>query len=140
MLTRFRKERRRSLREGLDLPVRFRIYLPSSPDSSSPLLPGQLDNYSSQGIALLANAIHSDRLHIFHPMPTTSEQCLLEIRIPRQGEELTVHGKVIWYDRNTEENPFLFRVGIELLDHAKALRKQIETTIRDHVSQLDALM
>ena len=51
MLTRFRKERRRSLREGLDLPVRFRIYLPSSPDSSSPLLPGQLDNYSSQGIA-----------------------------------------------------------------------------------------
>jgi hypothetical protein len=31
-------------------------------------------------------------------------------------------------------------VGIEFLDHAKALRKQIETTIRDHVSQLDALM
>lgn len=138
MLGRFLRERRQSRREGLDLPVHFRIYLPSSPDTASPLLPGQLQDFSHQGIALLTNSIHSDRLHVFHPMPTTSEQCLLEIRIPCRGEELTLHGKVIWYDRNTEENPFLFRVGIKLLDNAKELRKQIEASLREHVSPADS--
>lgn len=140
MLARFRRERRQSRREGLDLPVQFRIYLPSSPDTASPLLPGQLHDFSHQGIALLTNAIHSDRFHVFHPMPTTSEQCLLEIRIPHRGEELTLHGKVIWYDRNTEENPFLFRLGIKLIDTGKELRRQIETSIREHVSQADSLL
>jgi len=138
MLARFLKERRQSRREAFDLPVQFRIYLPSSPDMASPLLPGQLQDLSNQGISLLTNAIHSGRFHVFHSMPTTSEQCLLEIRIPCRGEELTLHGKVIWYDRNTEENPFLFRLGIKLIENAKELRKQIETSVREHVSPADS--
>lgn len=134
MMIRFRRERRQSGRDGLDLPVQFRIYLPSHPEIASSFLPGQLHNFSLEGLALLTNAIHSDSLHAFHPLPTTSEQCLLEIRIPNRGEDLTLHGRVVWYDRNDEENPFLFRVGIQLLDPTKELRRQIETSIKEHVS------
>lgn len=140
MMIPFRRDRRQSERNGLALPVRFRIYLPSHPEIASPFLPGQLHNYSHEGLGLLTNAIHSNSLHAFHPIPTTSEQCLLEIKVPNQGEDLTLHGRVVWYDRNEEEHPFLFRVGIRLLDPTKDLRRQIETTIKEHVSAVNPSM
>ena len=140
MMIRFRRDRRQSERNGLDLPVQFRIYLPSRPDIASSFLPGQLHDFSNEGLALLTNAIHSDSLHAFHPIPTTAEQCLLEIKVPSQGEDLTLHGRVVWYDRNEEEHPFLFRVGIQLLDPTKDLRRQIETTIKEHVSATNPSM
>jgi hypothetical protein len=140
MMMRFIRERRQSRRDGLDLPVQFRIYLPSCPDTASSFLPGQISDFSQHGLALLTNAIQSDRFHIFHPTPTTSEQCLLEIRIPNRGEDLSLHGKVVWYDRNAEEAAFMFRVGIELLDHTKDQRKQLEASIREHESAADPLM
>jgi Tfp pilus assembly protein PilZ len=139
-MMRFLRERRQSRRDGLDLPVQFRIYLPSCPETASSFLPGQINDFSQDGLALLTNAIQSDRFHIFHPTPTTSEQCLLEIRIPNHGEDLTLRGKVIWYDRNAEEAPFMFRVGIQILDHTKDLRRQIEASIREHESTADPLM
>jgi hypothetical protein len=140
MMMRFLRERRESRRQGLDLPVQFRIYLPSCPETASSFLPGQINDFSQHGLALLTNAIQSDRFHIFHPTPTTSEQCLLEIRISNLGEDLSFHGKVVWYDRNAEDAPFLFRVGIQLLDHSKDLRKQIEASIREHESPADPLI
>ena len=137
---RFIKERRQSRRGELQVPVQFRIYLPSSPETASSFLPGQISDLSQHGLALLTNAIQSDRFHIFHPMPTTSEQCLLEIRIPNRGEDLSLHGKVIWYDRNAEEATFMFRVGIQLVDHTRELRKQIEASIKEHESGSDPLL
>jgi len=134
MVLRFIRERRQSRREKLDLPVQFRIYLPSCPESPSPFLPGRVDDFSQHGLALLTNAIRSNRLHIFHPMPTTSEQCLLEIRVPNRGEDLSLHGKVVWYDRNPEEAAFMFRGGIKLLDHTKDLRRLIEASTEEHDS------
>ena len=134
MMIRFRRDRRQSGKNGLDLPVQFRIYLPSHPEIASSFLPGQLHNYSDEGLALLTNAIHSNSLHAFHPIPTTSEQCLLEIKVPSQGDDLTLHGRVVYYDRNEEEHPFLFRVGIQLVDPAKDLRRQIENSVKEHVS------
>jgi hypothetical protein len=138
MMIRFRRDRRQSGRNGLDLPVQFRIYLPSHPEIASALLPGQLHDYSHEGLALLTNAIHSNSLHAFHPIPTANEQCLLEIKVPSQGDDLTLHGRVVWYDRNEEENPFLFRVGIQLVDPTKDLRRQIENSIKEHISSANA--
>ncbi len=130
----FMKERRRRRRAGFDLPVRFRIYLPSCPDISSSYLPGQLHDLSQDGVALLTQAIHASSLHMFHPLATTSEQCLLEIRIPCPEGDLILHGNVIWYDRIEEEGPFLFRVGIRLLEQPKDLRGRIESSLREHRS------
>ena len=129
MMIRFGRERRRSRRSGLALPVQFRIYAASSPETASPFLPGQLHDFSRDGVALDTNVIQSERLHVFHPSPITSEQCLLEIRVPHSGEDLSVHGKVVWYDQNGEENPFLFRMGIQILDATRDLRRQIESSI-----------
>ncbi len=130
----FIRERRRSERAGLDLPVEFRIYLPSCPEIASSFLSGRLHDVSQEGLALLTNAIHSHSLHMFHPTATTSEQCLLEIRVPDGNQDLTLHGRVVWYDTIDAEGPYLFQVGIKLLDHPKGLRKQIETSIREHPS------
>lgn len=130
----FRRERRRSGRSGLDLPVTFRIYLPSCPEIASSFLSARLYDVSQQGLALLTDAIHSHSLHMFHPTATSAEQCLLEIRIPTGDEGLTLHGRVVWYDRIDTEGPYLFQVGIEVLDHPKDLRKQIETSVREQPS------
>lgn len=115
----------------MDLPVAFRIYLPSCPEVTSSPLSGRLYDYSHQGMALLTNTILSNSLHIFHPNTITSEQCLLEIRVPDGGEGVTLHGRVVWYDRIDEESPFLFRVGIQLLEVPRDLRRQLESTLRE---------
>jgi len=132
MKFRFRRERRKSGRVGLNLPVEFRIYLPSCPEIASRFLSGQLHDFSQEGLALFTNVIHSNSLHMFHPTAITSEQCLLEIRIPTGAQALTLHGRVIWYDRIDEQGPFLFHVGVRLLEHPKDLKTQIETSVREH--------
>lgn len=129
-----KRERRQSRREGLNLPVQFRIYVPSCPEICSCFLPAQLHDCSQQGISLNTNAIHSDAFHIFHPTITTFEQCLMEIRIPNGGDGLILHGKAVWYDQNPESHPLLFRVGIRILDPIKDLRRQIEASIREQGS------
>jgi hypothetical protein len=116
----------------LDLPVSFRIYLPSCPEIASSFLVARLHDISHEGLALLTSTIHSHSLHMFHPTATSAEQCLLEIRIPNGDRDLTLHGRVIWYDRIDTDGPFIFQVGIEVLDHPKDLRRQIELSIRDH--------
>ena len=114
----------------MDLPVSFRIYLPSCPEIASSFLAARLLDVSQEGLALLTSTIHSHSLHMFHPTATSAEQCLLEIRIPNGGEDLTLHGRVVWYDRIETESPFIFQVGIEVLDHPRDLRKQIETSFQ----------
>jgi hypothetical protein len=132
MKFRFRRERRRSGRSGLDLPVTYRIYLPSCPEIASSFLPARLYDVSQEGLALLTNTIHSHSLHMFHPTATSAEQCLLEIRIPNGTQDLTLNGRVVWYDRIETEGPFVFQVGIEVLYHPNDLRKKIETSIREY--------
>jgi hypothetical protein len=136
----FRKERRRLGRAALDLPVEFRIYLPSHPEINSNFLPGQLHDFSQEGLALLTNAIHASSLHMFHPTPIASEQCLLEIRIPGQEQVLTLHGRVVWYDRIDEDGPFSFRVGVELLEQPKDLKRRIEISAREHRGAAESVM
>ena len=116
----------------MDLPVSFRIYLPSCPEIASSFLAARLLDVSQEGLALLTSTIHSHSLHMFHPTATSAEQCLLEIRIPNGGGDLTLHGRVVWYDRIETDGPFIFQVGIEVLDRPGDLRKQLETSIRDH--------
>ena len=134
MKIRFKRERRRSGRSGLDLPVTFRIYLPSCPEIASSFLSARLYGVSREGLALLTDAIHSHSLHMFHPTAISAEQCLLEIRIPNGDEDLTLHGRVVWYDRIDTEGPYIFQVGIKVLDHPKDLMKQIDTSVREHPS------
>lgn len=116
----------------MDLPVEFRIYLPSCPEIASSFLSGRIYDHSQDGVALLTHTIHANSLHMFHPTTITAEQCLLEIRIPNGDKGLTLHGRVIWYDRIDEQGPFLFRVGIQLLEQPKDLRRQLETSVREH--------
>jgi PilZ domain len=132
-----RRERRQSRREGLNLPVQFRIYIPSCPEICSCFLPAQLHDISQQGISLDTDAIHSDAFHIFQPTVTTFEQCLIEIRISNGGDSLSLHGRAVWYDRNVEDHPFAFRVGIQILGQIKDLRKQIEASLREQGSATD---
>ncbi len=111
MKIRFRRERRRSVRSGLDLPVTYRIYLPSCPEIASSFLSARLYDVSQGGVALLTDAIHSHSLHMFHPTAVSDEQCLLEIRIPTGNQDLTLNGRVVWYDRIETEGPLSFKWG-----------------------------
>ncbi|MEW6442444.1 MAG: PilZ domain-containing protein [bacterium] len=122
------KERRQSSRHRLDLPLRFRIYLPSRPDPGPPTFhTGRLYDISRHGISLLTNTVEHNGLHIFRPDVLAFEQCLLEIELPREGEPLLIKGRVVWYDKAPPGSPFAFRAGVAFLDLSTDLRKQVKT-------------
>jgi hypothetical protein len=125
------KERRRSKRNELDLPLRFRMFLPSHRDEdSTAFLPGRIYDISKHGISLLTNTVEHRGLHIFHPNITSTEQCLLEIEIPKAEGNLVLRGKVVWYDRASPGDPFSFRAGVEFVDQTPELVKEVQALVR----------
>jgi hypothetical protein len=134
------KNRRRAKRHRIDVPARFRIYLPSHPEMTTTDLPAQVFDLSKLGIGLLAESVECGGLHIMHPWPAASEQCVLEIKILCDDMPLTVQGKAVWYSQQEHEHPFGFRIGIELLDLTAEQRERIRELIdskrgTNHVSQ-----
>jgi c-di-GMP-binding flagellar brake protein YcgR len=113
----------------LELPIEYRIYVPSRPEATSPFLSAQLCDLSESGMGLLTNVVQKGKLHIFHPDPATSEQCHLEIRIPDREQTLTLIGRAVWYDRNPEGNPYTFRLGIAFVDISAEDRRRIQSLI-----------
>ena len=122
-------DRRRFKRHQLELPIKFRIYLPSRPDTSSTFLSAQLHDLSQSGMRLMTNIVQSGPLHIFHPDLTASEQAHLEIEVPDDEQTLTLIGRVVWYDHNTDEHPYSFRVGVEFVDIGSEDQKRIQSLI-----------
>ena len=129
-------DRRRFKRHRLELPIKFRIYLPSRPDTSSTFLSAQLHDLSQTGMRLMTNIVQSGPLHIFHPDPTTPEQSHLEIEVPDGDQTLSHIGRVVWYDQNTEEHPYSFRAGVEFVDIGTEDRKRIQSLIKREQSTL----
>ena len=127
-------DRRRSKRYRLDLPVRFRIYVPSDRENATPFLPGQIHDLSEEGMRLLVNTVQSGGLHILHPTPTTSELCHLEIEILGDESPLTLQARVVWYDRTGEGQAFAFQAGVRFLDLTQDLKKQIQKVMRRSLS------
>ncbi len=89
----------------------------------------QIVDLSRTGIGLLADSVEYGGMHIMHPWPATSEQCLLEIKILSGGTPLILHGKAAWYAQHKEKKPFAFRIGIELLDLTAELKDSIRELI-----------
>jgi hypothetical protein len=132
--SRFRKpslqmNRRRAKRHRIDMPARFRIHLPSHPELSSTYLSAQVFDLSKLGIGLLVDTVECGGLHIMHPWPGASEQCQLEIKILRGDAPLTLQGRAVWYSQQEDEQPFAFRIGIELMDLTQELRERIRDLI-----------
>ena len=123
-------DRRRFKRHPLELPIKFRIYLPSRPDTSSTFLSAQLHDLSQSGMRFMTNIVQSGNLHIFHPDLTASEQAHLEIEVPDGEQTLTLTGRVVWYDQNTEENPYSFRAGVEFVDTGSEDQKRLQSLIK----------
>ena len=98
----------------VDIPVRFRLYLASSPEVSSPFVPARLTSLSRKDTTLETSHIQFGDLHILDPMVSTADQCMLEIGVPHGDEELTIQGKALAYDRNPEWNVFRYRVRVQL--------------------------
>jgi Tfp pilus assembly protein PilZ len=112
------------------LPIKFRIYLPSRPDTSSTFLSAELHDLSQSGMRLMTNIVQSGPLHIFHPNPTASEQARLEIEIPDGDQTLTLIGRVVWYDQNPAEHPYSFRAGVEFVDIGSEDQTRIQSLIK----------
>ncbi len=127
----FQKERRGGRRKRMNLPIHFRLYSPSRPEVSSLSFPARLDNISEQGMCLLTDSIQDDNLHILLPSMTTSEQCQLEIKILAGQKPITLHGKAVWYDRNSNDQPYQFRAGIEFLHLTRDEKKQIHSLLNE---------
>lgn len=119
------KDRRRTKRHRMDIPARFRIYLPSRPEHSSADISARVIDLSRMGIGLPAESVESGGLHIMHPWPATSEQCYLEIQVLHGKTPLTLHGKVAWYSQQEDKRPLGFRIGIELLNLSVELKERI---------------
>jgi len=130
------KERRRGYRrKGLNLPVQFTLYFPSRPEVASSTITAQLADLSEQGMCLMTDSICYKDLHILLPSASTSEQCQLEIKILDEDNAFTVHGKAVWYDRNTSDAPFIFKAGIEFLNLTGDNKKQIHFLMKNRVQE-----
>ena len=136
MLFRLQKERRRGYRKKkLDLPVQFNLYFPSRPEVASSTFTAQLADLSEHGMCLMTDSICYKDLHILLPSASTSEQCQLKIKILDKDQTLTLHGKAIWYDRNTSDAPFIFRAGVEFLNLNGDHKKQTDSLMRNKISE-----
>ena len=123
------KDRRRAKRHRMDIPARFRIFLPSRPDHSSSDISARVVDMSRMGIGLLAETVESGGLHIMHPWTATSEQCHIEIQVLYGKNPLLLQGKAAWYTQLEDKKPFGFRIGIELLDPTVDSKERIRELI-----------
>lgn len=127
-------ERRRAKRIRLALPLKFRLFLPSRPDVSSPFHDARLHDLSPSGLGLLTSVVQSNSLHILNPDLSASEQCHLEIELPDGEQTLTLVGRAVWYDHHPEEHAYTFRVGIEFVDMGAEDRRRIQSLIKRELS------
>ncbi len=123
------KDRRQSKRYQMDLSLRYNIFIPSQPQSTSPVLSARLYDLSEHGLGLLTNTLECDNFHMVDPSLQTSEQCHLTIEIPYDERPLALVGKAVWYIQNPEGHSYLFRVGVQFLHHNADIRKKIATFI-----------
>lgn len=89
------------------------------------------------GISLLTDTVECGGLHIMHPWPATSEQCLLEIEILHGQTSLMLQGKAAWYSQQEDKKPFAFRVGVQLLDLTAGMKARIRELIDLKTSRND---
>lgn len=116
------------------MPLKFRLFLPSRPDVSSPFHDARLHDLSPNGMGLLTNLVQSDALHILNPDLSASEQCHLEIELPEGEQTLTLVGRAVWYDSHPEEQAYAFQVGIEFVNIGAKERKRIQALIKRELS------
>jgi len=129
-ITILHKERRRTKRFRLDLLTRFRIIPPSHPDKASSFLAAQIYDLSEGGMRILTNTVHAEGLHIFHATVSPPEQCILEIRIVDLDPPLTIHGKVVWYDKMEQDPSYEFQIGLEFVNLTKDQQETIRTILK----------
>lgn len=110
------KDRRRSRRYRVELPIEFRVYMRSRPEVTTRFHPARLFDISEHGVGMLVQTIRFEGLHITRLDAKASEECLLEIRIPFDPEPLVLTGKMVWYIQTPEFHPYVLRVGVSLLD------------------------
>ena len=122
-------ERRQSKRHKIDMPLKYRIFLPSCPAIRTPLLTARIYDLSEHGIGLLTNILDRDGLHIFDPSQQTAEQCHLQIELPYDEEPLVLNGRAAWYIQNPSGHSFLYRVGIQFVGINADIRKKIANFI-----------
>jgi hypothetical protein len=119
------KERRRSKRYRVELPIQFRVFLRSRPEISTSFHPARLFDISEHGLGMLIQTIRFDGLHITKLDAKTSEECLLEIQIPFDPEPLVLKGRMIWYIQTPEYDPYILRVGVSLVDMSPDQKKKL---------------
>jgi c-di-GMP-binding flagellar brake protein YcgR len=133
------KDRRRSKRHRIDLPVRYRMYLPSRPENASPELKAQLYDISEHGLGLLTDAIQWEGLNMVDPDMQTSQKCIVEVEVPYDEEPLRLRGRAVWYIRHPEGIPFVFRVGVEFVGLTPELKNSVQNLINLYVAAAEIL-
>ena len=118
------KDRRRSKRYRVELPVEFRVYLRSRPEVSTEFHPGRLFDVSEHGIGMLVKTVRFDGLPGARFGAQVSEECLLEIRVPLEPEPLSLKGRMLWHIQTPEYHPYVLRVGVSLLEMGSEQKKR----------------
>ena len=123
------KDRRRSKRYRVELPVEFRVYLRDRPEVTTDFHPARLFDVSEHGIGMLVKTVQFDGLPAARLDAQMSEECLLEIRIPFDPQPLCVKGRMIWYIQTPQYDPYVLRVGVSLLEMGLEQKKRYQNFI-----------
>ncbi len=119
------RDRRSKERYRVDLPAKFRLFVPSQPHITSRELHGRVYDISEHGLRLLSPTVQSDGLHVLSPTVSPCEQCLLSIEIETPEMPLSVCGKAIWYDRVAGEAVYPYHIGVSFLEVPPEVRIRI---------------
>ena len=129
-------ERRKCPRFEVSFPVSFRVFavLPESPGSDGikgigTRTVGRVGNISLEGLFIEANPTQ-DQISEIIKAKREQDRFDVEIETNLMGENITMMGKVVWYDINfLEETPHHFRAGVFLAEMDMATKQVWERLI-----------
>jgi len=110
------KERRKSARITLALPLTFQLIKKTNKEKITSKLKGQSTDFSETGICMETNNVIADGLHVLTEGMDINNLLVVEIFLPKESITLTCYTTVQRYDLASENADRRLRVYLEIIE------------------------
>ena len=118
------KERRKSPRITLSLPLTFQLIKKTNKEKITSKLKGQSIDFSETGICMETNNVIANGLHVLTEGMDTNNLLAVEIFLPNESITLTCYTIVLRYDLASENAGRRLRVYLEIIELEPKSRKK----------------
>ena len=116
MNKRRQKERRKSPRITLSLPLTFQLIKKTNKEKITSKLKGQSTDFSETGICMETNNVIADGLHVLTEGMDINNLLAVEIFLPKESITLTCYTTVLRYDLASENAGRRLLVYLEIIE------------------------